>query len=56
MPTFTVEPVAAAKAFLGGSQHEVSTASGLSFEIDFLKADRGTVTATNAGVSHHKMG
>jgi transcriptional regulator with XRE-family HTH domain len=33
MPTFTVEQVTAARAFLGWSQHELGVASGLSFEI-----------------------
>jgi hypothetical protein len=32
MPTFTVKQVAAARAFLGWSQHELVSASGLSFE------------------------
>jgi hypothetical protein len=32
MPTFTIEQVIAARAFLGWSQHELGDASGLPFE------------------------
>lgn len=32
MPTFTVEQVTAARAFLGWNERELSVASGLSFE------------------------
>jgi hypothetical protein len=32
MPSFTAERATAARAFLGGSRHELGAASGLSFE------------------------
>ncbi|MEA3095170.1 MAG: hypothetical protein QOJ04_6512 [Caballeronia sp.] len=46
MPTFTVEQAAAARAFLGWSQHELASASGLSFESvrDFERDEQSVTT------------
>jgi transcriptional regulator with XRE-family HTH domain len=46
MQTFTVKQAAAARAFLGWSQHELASASGLSFESvrDFEDDERSATT------------
>jgi transcriptional regulator with XRE-family HTH domain len=67
MPTFTVEQVTAARAFLGWSQHELGDASGLSFETirDFERLKQsatsksiGAIRAAfhDAGVDFQKRG
>jgi transcriptional regulator with XRE-family HTH domain len=50
MPTFTVEQVIAARAFLGWSQHELGGASGLPFEAvrDFERAKQTAAVSIKA--------
>jgi transcriptional regulator with XRE-family HTH domain len=52
MPTFTVEQVTAARAFLGWSQHELGVASGLSFEIvrDFERLEHSANSKSVAAI------
>jgi hypothetical protein len=52
MPTFTVEQVTAARAFLGWSQHELGVASGLSFEIvrDFEPLEHSATSKSVAAI------
>jgi transcriptional regulator with XRE-family HTH domain len=52
MPTFTVEQVTAARAFLGWSQHELGVASGLSFEIvrDFERLEHSAASKSVAAI------
>jgi len=49
MPTLIVEQVSAARVFLGWSQHDLSDASGLSFEaIRNFERDERSATAAKA--------
>jgi transcriptional regulator with XRE-family HTH domain len=52
MPTFTVEQAAAARAFLGWSQHELASASGLSFELvhDFEHDEQSATTKSGDAI------
>jgi hypothetical protein len=52
MPTFTVEQVTAARAFLGWIQCELSAASGLSFETvrDFERIEESVISKSVAAI------
>ena len=58
MPTFTVEQVAAAGAFLGWSQRELSVASGLSFETvrDFERIEESATSVAAIRTAFHDAG
>jgi transcriptional regulator with XRE-family HTH domain len=67
MPTFTVEQVMAARAFLGWSQHELGDASGLTFETvrEFERDEQSATTKSveairsafhDAGVDFYNRG